>query len=175
MFIEKAYASGTVTATESQNSSAQSATSQTLPPAPGPIQSGWSSMVPMVLIFAVFYFLLIRPQEKRRREQQNILSTVKKGEEILTNSGIFGIVTKINDSDNTVSVQIAKDVEIKILKASISDITSRPKEVNKKLPAKLNAGSNVSKTQSDKKLDKKVDTEKIDNVPTEFKEKNKEV
>lgn len=175
MFIEKAYASGTVTSAESQNSSTQSAASQTLPPTPGPIQSGWSSMVPMVLIFAVFYFLLIRPQERRRREQQNILSTVKKGEEVLTNSGIFGIVTKINDADGAMWIEIAKDVEIKVLKTAISDITSRPKEVHKKLPAKSNAGKNISKTQSEKTLDKKAYVENKDNASTEPKEKNKEV
>jgi len=102
--------------------------SDALPQAPESIGSNWTSLVPMVLIFAVFYFLLIRPQEKRRRAQQDVVSGVKKGEEVLTNSGIIGIVSKINDSDNTVLLSIAKDVEIKILKTSISDILSRTKK-----------------------------------------------
>ena len=95
------------------------------PTAPAAIESGWTSLIPMVLIFVVFYFLLIRPQEKRRKAQENLVSGVKKGEEIVTSSGMFGIVTKINDSDNTVIVQIAQGVEIKILKSSILDIISR--------------------------------------------------
>jgi preprotein translocase subunit YajC len=97
------------------------------PSAPATIESGWTSMIPMVLIFVVFYFLLIRPQEKKRKAQETLVSGVKKGEEILTNAGIFGVVTKINDSDNTIIVNIAKDVEVKILKSSIADIVSRSK------------------------------------------------
>ena len=72
--------------------------SDALPQAPESVGSNWTSLVPMVLIFAVFYFLLIRPQEKRRRAQQDVVSGVKKGEEVLTNSGIIGIVSKINDA-----------------------------------------------------------------------------
>lgn len=95
------------------------------PIAPEPIQSGWTSMIPMVLIFVVFYFLLIRPQEKRRRAQENLVSSVKKGEEVMTSTGLFGVISKINDSDNTIMLQVAKDVEVKILKSSISDIVGR--------------------------------------------------
>lgn len=91
--------------------------------------SNWTSLIPMVLIFAVFYFLLIRPQEKRRRVHQEIVSGVKKGEEVSTNSGIIGIVNKINDGNDTVIISVAKGVEIKILKTSISDILSRTKKV----------------------------------------------
>ena len=97
--------------------------------APPPVESnGWTSLVPMVLIFVVFYFLLIRPQEKKRRNQETLVSGVKKGEEVMTNSGLFGVISKINDSDNTVMLQIAKDVEIKVLKTSIADIVSRSKK-----------------------------------------------
>jgi preprotein translocase subunit YajC len=103
--------------------------SETMPESPSAIETGWmTNLIPMVLIFCVFYFLLIRPQEKRRREQENLVNGVKKGEEVLTNSGIFGVVTKINDSDNIIHIQVAKDLEIKILKNSIADIVSRSKK-----------------------------------------------
>ncbi len=99
------------------------------PSAPPPVESsGWMSLVPMVLIFVVFYFLLIRPQEKKRRNQEALVSGVKKGEEVMTNSGLFGVVSEINDSDNTVMLQIAKGVEVKVLKTSIVDIISRSKK-----------------------------------------------
>ena len=102
--------------------------SNSTPDTPPAVGSDWmTSLVPMVLIFAVFYFLLIRPQEKKRRAQETLVSGVKKGEEVLTNSGMFGTVTKINDSDNTIMVSIANDVEVKILKNSIADIISRSK------------------------------------------------
>ena len=120
MFIENAFAaSDTITLQDTEAA----------PKAPPALmESGWTSMIPMILIFAVFYFLLIRPQEKRRRQQENLVSSVKNGEEVLTNSGMFGTVTKINDSDNTVYIQVAKDVEIKFLKNSIADIISRSKK-----------------------------------------------
>lgn len=93
------------------------------------LQSGLTSLIPMVLIFAVFYFLLLRPQEKRRKEREKLVSEVKKGEEVLTNSGIYGIVTKVSESEPNIEVEIAKDVRIKVLKSAIVDITSRSKDV----------------------------------------------
>ncbi|WP_341787691.1 preprotein translocase subunit YajC [Rickettsia endosymbiont of Cantharis rufa] len=93
------------------------------------LQSGLTSLIPMVLIFAVFYFLLLRPQEKRRKEREKLVGEVKKGEEVLTNSGIYGIVTKVNENDNNIEIEIAKDVRIKALKSAIVDITSRSKDV----------------------------------------------
>ncbi|MBY0533614.1 MAG: preprotein translocase subunit YajC [Rickettsiaceae bacterium] len=115
--------------------------------APPPVESnGWTSLVPMVLIFVVFYFLLIRPQEKKRRNQETLVSGVKKGEEVMTNSGLFGVISKINDSDNTVMLQIAKDVEIKVLKTSIADIVSRskkPEDTKDKKQIDAKSGSSV--------------------------------
>lgn len=99
--------------------------SDVLPQAPAPVTPGWTSFVPMILVVAVFYFFLFRPQEKRRKAHQAVLLTVKKGEEVLTNSGIIGTVSKINDSDNTVFVEVAGGLEIKMLKTAIADILSR--------------------------------------------------
>ena len=100
------------------------------PQAPTAIGANWwGGLAQMLLIFIVFYFLLIRPQEKKRRQQEQLVSGVKKGEEVLTNAGFFGTVTKINDSDNTIMVQIAKDIEIKVLKNSVADIVSRNAKV----------------------------------------------
>ena len=96
-----------------------------IPSAPESISSNWTSIVPMLLIFVVFYFLLIRPQEKRRKQQLELVNSVKKGEKIITNTGLFGTVTKINESDNTIMLQIASEVEVQFLKTSIADILSR--------------------------------------------------
>lgn len=118
MIIENCYAEENLMNTESGQ----------LPPAPDQIAPSWiSSMIPMVLMIFVFYFLLIRPQEKKRKAQENLVNGVKKGEEVLTSSGIFGIVNKLNDNDNSFELQVAKDVNIKLLKNSIIDITSRKK------------------------------------------------
>lgn len=90
--------------------------------------SGLTSLVPMLLIFIVFYFFLIRPQEKRRREKEGLVSSVKKGEEVITTGGILGVVAKINDNDGIIELEIAENIRIKILKSSIADITSRNKK-----------------------------------------------
>lgn len=108
-------------------------TTQTeVPVAPPPVESSWLGLMPMLLILVMFYILLIRPQEKKRREHESFVASVKKGEEVVTSAGVFGVVTKINDSTDTVLLKIAKDVEIKIQKNSISDIVSRRDKIEKK-------------------------------------------
>ena len=138
MFVSNAYASknDTISITESDS----------LPKAPDKISSALTSAVPMVLIFAVFYFLLIRPQDKRRKQQQELVNTVKKGEEVVTSSGIVGIVHKVHDNDNMVEIEIAKDVHIKILKSSIIDISGRKIKEEKKKKNQDNKGASSEKT-----------------------------
>ena len=135
------------------NTSITVADNSTLAPiAPPPVDSaGWTSLIPMLLIFVVFYFLMLRPQEKRRRLQESLVSGVKRGEEVMTNSGLFGVVTSINDSDNTIMVQIAKDVEIKILKSSIADIVSRSKKTEDNKDKKQIADNILSSKKNKKK------------------------
>ncbi|MCC8415898.1 MAG: preprotein translocase subunit YajC [Rickettsia endosymbiont of Gnoriste bilineata] len=121
MFTENAYADDDTIAIKE--------TVEVVPAAPeSSMQSVLTSMVPMVLIFVVFYFFLIRPQEKRRKEKESVVSSVKKGEEVVTNSGIFGTVSKINDADNTIDLEISENIRIKVLKSAVLDITSRHKK-----------------------------------------------
>ena len=128
--------------------------SESTPDAPTAIESGLSSLVPMILIFVVFYFLLIRPQEKKHRAQETLVAGVKKGEEVLTNTGIYGVVTKINDSDNTIMLRIANNVEIKMLKGSITDIVSRNKEEDSS-DQKASAKDKKKKTSTKKNVSAK--------------------
>ena len=143
MFINNAFADTDTITLQSSESTPES------PPA---IESGLTSLVPMVLIFVVFYFLLIRPQEKKRRSQEALVSGVKKGEEVLTNAGIYGVVTKINDSDNTITLRIANDVEVKIQKNSIADIVSRSKGDDNPTDKKANIQDEKKKTFAKKSL-----------------------
>lgn len=129
--------------------------SESLPDSPPAIESGLTSLVPMVLIFVVFYFLLIRPQEKKRRAQETLVSGVKKGEEVLTNAGIYGVVTKINDSDNTITLRIANDVEIRMQKNSIADIVSRSKVDNNPADKKADVQAEKKKTFAKKNVSTK--------------------
>lgn len=88
-------------------------------------QSIWVSMVPMLLIFVVFYFLLFRPQAKKRKEQEQLIASAKKGDHVMTISGIFGVIKKVNDADHTVYLEIADNIQVKILRSAISNIISQ--------------------------------------------------
>lgn len=107
-------------------------TTEATPDAPTSPMQALTSLTPFLLIFVVFYFLIIRPQDKKRRAQEELVGGVKKGEEVLTHSGIYGTVSKVNEADNTIELTIAQDVTIKVLKSAVSDITSRKVKVVEK-------------------------------------------
>ena len=75
-------------------------------------------LLPFALIFGVFYFLVIRPQQKQRSKHQQFLTELKRGDEVVTSSGIIGTVSTV--SDNIVTLEIADEVKIKILKGMVS-------------------------------------------------------
>ncbi len=122
-----------------------SATTEALPKAPETIQSTFMSLTPMLLIFVVFYFFLIRPQEKKRKAQAALISTVKPGEEVLLHSGIYGKVSKVNENDSTFTLQVSKDVEMKVLQSAIADIISRKADTSKVIEGKVAANDKVTK------------------------------
>ncbi|NUN06727.1 MAG: preprotein translocase subunit YajC [Bdellovibrio sp.] len=74
--------------------------------------------VPFIFIFVIFYFLIIRPQSKRQKEHQKFLSEVKRGDEIVTSSGILGRVEGI--TDQFVTLEIADGVKVKMLRSQIA-------------------------------------------------------
>lgn len=83
------------------------------------------SLLPLVLIFAVFYFLLIRPQQRKMKDHRALVESLKRGDQVLTSGGIFGKVTKVEDA--TVTVEIAKDVQVTVQRSSIADLVNKPK------------------------------------------------
>jgi preprotein translocase subunit YajC len=82
------------------------------------------SMLPIILMVVVFYFLLIRPQQKRMKQHRETLSQVRRGDRVLTSGGIIGTVSKVLD-DNELLVEIADNVKVKILKATIADVLAK--------------------------------------------------
>ncbi len=94
-------------------------------------QTGAMNFVPLVLIFIVFYFLLVRPQQKKLKEHQKTLGQLKNGDKVQTSSGIFGVIKSINDKENIVELEIASDVIIKVLKQSIADVTKKKTPAHK--------------------------------------------
>ncbi|MGQ3298684.1 preprotein translocase subunit YajC [Reyranella sp.] len=85
-------------------------------------------LFPLVLIFVVFYFLLIRPQQAKARAQREMLAGVKRGDRVVTGGGIIGLVTKVI-SDNEVQVELAEGVRVRIIKQTITDILTRGESV----------------------------------------------
>lgn len=81
--------------------------------------AGFASFLPIILMFAVFYFLLIRPQQKRTKEHKNMLSALKRGDEVITAGGIFGRIHEIGDDYAILDVGGTK---MKVLRSSISTL-----------------------------------------------------
>lgn len=79
---------------------------------------GFSALIPLVLMFAIFYFILIRPQQKKQREHKEMLKALKTGDQILTVGGIYGTIIAIDESK--VKLKIAEHVKIDVARSSIS-------------------------------------------------------
>ena len=79
-------------------------------------------LLPFVLIFIIFYFLLIRPQQKRVKQHKLMVTNLKRGNKVLTAGGIFGIVSKATEGSETVSVEIASGITVEIARAMISEV-----------------------------------------------------
>ena len=88
---------------------------------------GATQFLPLVLIFGVFYFLLIRPQQSRQKEMRAMLSAIKRGDRVVTGGGIVGSVQKVGDSE--VEVEIAPGVRVSVLRETISSVIN-PKAAN---------------------------------------------
>ena len=81
-------------------------------------------ILPLVLMFGIFYFLLIRPQQKRAKEHREMVSKVRRGDTVVTGGGIVGKVTKV-DSGEEVQIEIADGVRVKVLSQTLADVRSR--------------------------------------------------
>jgi preprotein translocase subunit YajC len=82
------------------------------------------SLAPLLLIFVVFYFLLIRPQQKKMKTHRDMIGALRRGDKVLTAGGIIGSVVKVEDSE--LLVEIAKDVRVRIARSTISEVLGKP-------------------------------------------------
>ncbi|MBF0338992.1 MAG: preprotein translocase subunit YajC [Nitrospirae bacterium] len=100
------------------------------PPGGGGGQGGsgdaFMSLLPIFIIFIIFYLLLIRPQQKKAKEHSDMLQTIKKGDKVITSSGIYGLVEAV--SDRTVTLKIAENVKVKFGKSHIAAIRTTAEE-----------------------------------------------
>tara|TARA_B100001123_G_C15234099_1_gene996387 strand:+ start:439 stop:780 length:342 start_codon:yes stop_codon:yes gene_type:complete len=86
-------------------------------------------LLPLILIFGVFYFLLIRPQQKRMKQHRTMVSNIQKGDEVLTSGGVIGKVSSV-ESDKIIIVEISKDVKIKVKRDTISEVITSKSSPN---------------------------------------------
>ena len=101
--------------------------------------------VPLIAIFAIMYFLLIRPQNKKMKEHRDMVAALRPRDTVVTSGGIVGKVVKV--SDDMVTVEIAKDVQVQVIKGTISEVRSKPQ------PAANDSGPKAVEKTDDQKSD----------------------
>lgn len=86
--------------------------------------SALTSFVPLILIFAIMYFLLIRPQQKKVKEHQKMVDALRKGDQVVTAGGLIGKVSKVKD-EKEVEVEVATGVKVRVVKGTIAQVLTR--------------------------------------------------
>jgi preprotein translocase subunit YajC len=95
----------------------------------GGAMEGLGAFLPLILIFVIFYFLLIRPQQKRMKEHKAMLEAIRRGDRVVTNGGIIGTVTKVV-SETEVAVEIAENVRVRVMRDMIANVLSKTEPVS---------------------------------------------
>ncbi len=86
---------------------------------PGP-SAGLADFIPLILLFVIFYFMLIRPQMKRAKEHKQLIESLNKGDEVMTSGGLIGKITDLGE--NFVVVEVAKGTEVKVQRSAITAV-----------------------------------------------------
>ena len=92
--------------------------------------NGLESFIPIILIFVIMYFLLIRPQQKKIKEHKNMVDNLRRGDQVLTQGGILGKITKVKE-DEEIEVELAKDVKVSIIRSTIVNVLSKTEPAKK--------------------------------------------
>ena len=103
-------------------------------------QSALVQFLPLVLIFVVFYFLLIRPQQKKQKDHRTMLDALRRGDRVVTGGGILGTVSKVT-SPEEVEVDIASGVRVKVLRSTITSVLAKPDPAAAREAAKEKEGA----------------------------------
>ena len=87
--------------------------------------SGFAQFIPLILIFVIFYFFLIRPQQKKVKEHKLMVTALKRGDEVITSGGIVGRIEKVLGDDKVV-IQISENVTVEVVQSTIQSLLSKP-------------------------------------------------
>ncbi|BCW89278.1 Sec translocon accessory complex subunit YajC [Alphaproteobacteria bacterium SO-S41] len=82
-------------------------------------------IIPFILIFVIMYFLLIRPQQQRVKAHRAMIMAVRKGDVVVTGGGLIGKIKSVNDTDDEVTIELAKGVDVRVVRSSISDVKAK--------------------------------------------------
>ena len=98
--------------------------SEAPPPPAGISLISMTNFLPLLLIFAVFYVLIIRPQQKKMEEQNRMIKALKRGDRVLTSGGIYGKIAKLDD--DTLTLEIADGVNVKLARVNVQGLAAKP-------------------------------------------------
>ncbi len=87
--------------------------------------SGFAQFVPLILIFVIFYFFLIRPQQKKVKEHKLMVSALKRGDEVITSGGIVGKIERVL-GDDKIDITIADNVTVQVVQSTIQNLSNKP-------------------------------------------------
>lgn len=104
------------------------------------------SILPLVLIFGVFYFFLIRPQQKKAQQQKEMLNALRRGDRIVTSGGLIGVITKVMN-DQELQVEIAENVRVRVARSMVADLLSKTEAVGE-----INEKEELVETKSPSKI-----------------------
>ncbi len=106
----------------------------------GGVSSGTSfvSYVPFILILAIMYFFMIRPQRVQMKKRQEMLDAVRRGDTVITGGGIIGKVTKVYDESGELEVEIGDDIRVRVIRSTLADVRVKGEPISEK-KSKLNA------------------------------------
>ena len=92
--------------------------------------NGLESFIPIILIFVIMYFLLIRPQQKKIKEHKNMVDNLRRGDQDLTQGGIIGKITKVKEGEE-IEVELAKEVKVSVIRSTIVNVLSKTEPAKK--------------------------------------------
>ncbi len=84
----------------------------------------FGSLIPLILIFAIMYFLLIRPQQKKMKEHKTMVEALRRGDQVITQGGLIGKVTKVKEGDE-IEVEIAEGVKVRVVQSTIVSVVNK--------------------------------------------------
>ncbi|MBV8094583.1 MAG: preprotein translocase subunit YajC [Acetobacteraceae bacterium] len=99
----------------------------------GAFGAATQTLLPFILIFVVFYFLVIRPQQQKQKDLRNLLGALKRGDRVVTRGGILGTVQRVREGSNEVEVEIAPNTRVTVLRDTIEDVL-KPTAANDSKP-----------------------------------------